>query len=124
MRTGEYEALVRTLPEAVRELACVLGGRTVAVIGGVNKTSAVGEWMRGERVPRGADAEQRLRLALQVVLILRERGLDDATIRAWMLGIHWRLKDESPIALIARGALDKVSKLVLADAREYVQTLS
>jgi len=110
--------------DVVRDLATVLGGRTVAVIGGVNKTSAVGEWMRGERTPRGVDAERRLRLAYQVVSILRDRLGDDETVRAWMLGANWHLKDQSPIAVIARGPIDQAAKAVLGTTREFVAQLS
>jgi hypothetical protein len=98
----------------------ILGGPGVAIIGGVSKTSAVGEWMRGERAPRSENREQRLRLALRLALVIKER-FGDETVRAWFMGANHRLDDEMPIALLAKLPLKKISKPLLGAARGFIQ---
>ena len=107
------------LPEVVRRLVDTLGGPNVAVIGGVSKTSAVAEWIRGEREPKSEDREMRLRLGLQLALIIKARH-GDKTVRAWFLGANHRLGDEMPIALLARAVLGDVQRKLLAAARAFV----
>ncbi|MBV8749589.1 MAG: hypothetical protein JO103_07730 [Candidatus Eremiobacteraeota bacterium] len=107
------------LPSVVEQLVAVLGGPNVAVIGDVRATSAVGEWIRGAREPRG-DREQRLRLALQAALTIRERH-GDKTVRAWFLGANHRLDDHMPITVIATSRdLGEMQRTVLAAARAFV----
>jgi hypothetical protein len=117
---AETEKIVaRPLPDVVRSLVCILGGPNVAVIGGVTKTSALAEWIRGDREPKSQDREMRLRLALQLAVTIKARH-GDKTVRAWFLGANHRLGDEMPIALVARAPLAEVQRDLLAAARAFV----
>jgi len=121
MATALEEVLAEPMTSVVGQLVDILGGPTVAVIGGVTKTSAVGEWMRGQRAPRSEDREMRLRLALQVALTIKERPHTDKTVRAWFLGANQRLNDSMPVTVIASSEdLGEMQRSVLEAARGFV----
>ena len=107
----EAAAQQADLPTVVSWLARQVGGRTVAVVGGVRSTRQVGEWMRGEREPRGADTTRRLRLAARLTSIIMDpaggTAWDGAAAFAWLTGSNRLLDDESPLVLIATGKLDE-----------------
>jgi hypothetical protein len=116
----EQDALTAELPTVVQNLLNILGGPNVAVIGGVSKTSAVADWARGEREPKSQDQEVRLRVALRLALILKQR-FGDKTVRAWFLGANHELEDESPIAVLVHGETGAVQKPLLTAARAFIQ---
>ncbi len=109
-------AMLADVRDLVRDLAKVLGGQAVAVIGGVKQTRMVGAWIRGENQPQ-PDRLNRLRLAAKVAAILSARFSPDA-VRAWFMGANHRLDDEMPLALIAMSDnVAATSKDVLSAAR-------
>ena len=64
-----------------------------------------------------SDAEQRLRLAYHVVMILSAQD-SPAVVQAWMMGVNPELGDRSPI-LQFRENLDQVAPLILGAARTF-----
>ena len=119
-------AAVHDVPLAaqVDELVWALGGKNVALIGGVTRTSAVAEWRRG--IPPRGDREHRLRLAWQITAILRQR-YDPPTIRAWFWGAKDQFADEAPIAMLSAADAVELLKLqapLLRAARAAIATES
>lgn len=104
--------------KVVAELCDVLGATLVAYVAGVTETRAVREWIQGARTPR-APVPERLRLALHVVQMLRERD-SAAVVQAWLQGVNPRLDDRSPARLLREGDLDEVGPQILAAARAFV----
>lgn len=107
-----------SIDKAVGELCTVLGPKLVAYVAGVTETRAVREWADGTRVPR-SPVPERLRLALHVVEMLRERD-SAAVVQAWFQGLNPRLDDRSPARLLRDGDLDEVGPQVLAAARAFL----
>ncbi len=105
------------IDRVVTELRDVLGAKLVAYIAGVTETRAVREWADGVRTPRSPVPEQ-LRLALQVVEMLRQRE-STAVVAAWVQGLNPRLDDRSPARLLREGDLEEVGPQVLAAARAF-----
>jgi len=105
------------LDKIVDELRSVLGATLVAYLADVTETRAVREWAEGVREPR-SPVPERLRLALQVVEMLRARE-SDAVIQGWFQGLNPRLEDRSPARLLREGELDDVGPQVLAAARAF-----
>ena len=104
--------------DVVRELRDILGPRLVAYLGNVKETRAVHEWADGERVPRQS-ARQRLRLALQIALVIA--GADGPEItQAWLQGLNPQLEDRSPARLLREGEFDEVGPAVIAAARAFL----
>lgn len=105
------------IDKVVGELRGVLGAKLVAYVADVTETRAVREWAQGLREPR-PPVPERLRLALQVVEMLRDRN-SDAVIQAWFQGLNPRLEDRSPARLLREGDLGEVGQQVLAAARAF-----
>jgi hypothetical protein len=100
------------------ELRELLGARLVAYIGGVRNTRAVRDWAEGQRVP-SQDEQQRLRLALQVALLIT--ATDDSEIaQAWFQGLNPQLDDRSPARMLRDGALSEAGPAVVAAARAFL----
>jgi hypothetical protein len=100
------------------EVRDVLGARLGAYVAGVGETRALHEWADGVRVP-GAEAQRRLRLALQIATTIAARD-GDATAQAWFQGLNPQLDDRSPARLIREGDLDDVGSQVVVAARAFV----
>src|SRR5680860_661284 len=100
-----HEHAIRTpLPDALGELQALLTARLVAYLAGVTETRAVKEWADGSRSIRSPETEARLRLALQIAVMLAER--DDArVVQAWFTGLNPQLDDRSPARLLREGDL-------------------
>jgi len=79
------------IAQVVEELVELLGASTVAVIGGVNETRAVQQWM-SEREPQRQDA---LRFALQLATMIATSGNPERA-RAWFAGSNPHLDDKCP----------------------------
>ena len=99
----------------MREL---LGARLAAYIGGVAETRAVREWADGTRTP-GNEVQQRVRVALQVALLLNEVDGREIT-QAWFQGLNPQLDDRSPARLLREGTLEETGPQVLAAARAFL----
>lgn len=107
-----------SVDKVVAELSEVLGAKLVAYVAGVTETRAVREWADGIRTPR-SPVPERLRLALHVVEMLRERD-SAAVVQAWFQGLNPRLDDRSPARLLREGDLDEVGPQILAAARAFL----
>jgi hypothetical protein len=101
-----------------RELRDLLGARLVAYIGGVQNTRAVREWAEGGRAP-SQDEQQRLRLALQVALLIADAD-DNEIAQAWFQGLNPELDDRSPARLLRDGTLNEAGPAVIAAARAFL----
>ena len=111
---ADDRASVAEFRDVARQLTDVLGGPNVAFIGGVRRTATVSEWIAGAD-PKNDEREQRLRLALRLVLIL-EAGFAPKTIRAWFLGANRGLELEAPIAVLATRPPAGAAKALIAAA--------
>jgi len=100
------------------ELRSLLGARLVAYLGSVRETRAVHQWADGERRP-SEDVQQRLRLALQVALMIAHAETPAIT-QAWMQGLNPQLDDRSPARLLRDGDLEEVGPAVVAAARAFL----
>lgn len=102
------------IADVVKALVNVLGSRDVAVIAGVKKTSEVRSWINGLATPH---CEERLRYALEAVIVLLEEGPEIA--RAWFVGTN-RYFDQKPPVLILREGPDDIGADVVAAARAFI----
>lgn len=100
--------------EVVRELVDLLGATTVAVIGGVNETRAVQQWMEG-REPQRQDA---LRFALQLATMIAKSG-DKERARAWFSGSNPHLDDKVPALMLRNEALAAIQQPLMRAARAF-----
>jgi hypothetical protein len=100
------------------ELRELLGARLTAYLGGVSETRAVRQWADGERAP-GEQTQQRLRVALQIALVLCETDGREVT-QAWFQGLNPQLEDRSPARLLRDGDLDEAGPAVIAAARAFL----
>lgn len=104
--------------DVVNELRDLLGRRLVAYLGAVKETRAVNQWADGERTP-GAEIQTRLRLALQVALMIADA--DGAAIaQAWFQGMNPQLGDRAPARVLRDEAPDEAGPAVLAAARVFL----
>jgi hypothetical protein len=113
--TAHRDSLMLPMPEIVRALSTVLGKKLTALAAGVKDTRAINRWMEGTQ--SYSDAEQRLRLAYHVVMILSAQD-SPAVVQAWMMGVNPELGDRIPI-LQFRENLDQVAPLILSAARTF-----
>jgi hypothetical protein len=119
VRAQVDQVTAEEFPKVVQRLVDILGGPNVAYLGGVTRTSALAEWIRGERAPKSEDRENRLRLALQLSLIIKER-FSDKSVRAWFWGANRRFEDNAPIAILGTQSLIKVQSALIGAANEFV----
>ena len=98
----------------VRELVDVLGATNVAVIGGVNETRAVQQWMTS-RVPQRLDE---LRFALQLVMMIADKA-DAQTARAWFQGSNPHLDDKVPALMLREQPLSQIQRPLMEAARAF-----
>lgn len=99
-------------------LSDLLTPRMVAYVAGVQETRAVHQWADGTREVKSADVEDRLRLALQLALLLNEADTP-RVVQAWFQGLNPHLDDRSPALLLREGDMNEVGPLVLAAARAF-----
>lgn len=107
-----------SLVELVSELEELLGAKLVAYLAGVQETRAVREWAEGTREPR-PPVPARLRLALQVALMLREHD-SPAVVQAWFQGMNPLLDDRAPARVLREEELEQAGPEVLRAARLFV----
>jgi hypothetical protein len=115
---AHQRAIRSPFPTVAQELRELLGARLVAYIGGVQNTRSVRDWSEGARAP-SQDEQQRLRLALQVALLITTAD-DNAIAQAWFQGLNPQLDDRSPARLLRDGALAEAGPAVIAAARAFL----
>ncbi len=104
--------------EVAAELRDLLGLRLAAYLGDVKETRAVNQWAAGEREP-GAEVQARLRLALQVALMI-EAADGRRVAQAWFQGLNPELDDRSPARILREGQLEADGSAVLGAARAFL----
>ena len=102
------------IQDVVRELVDLLGATNVAVIGGVNETRAVQQWM-SEREPQ---RQNELRFALQLAMMIVSAG-DKQTARAWFQGSNPHLEDKVPALMLRDGPLTEIQRPLMEAARAF-----
>jgi len=100
--------------EIAAALQQLLGRELTALISGIQSARTVGQWARGETDPHPAN-EERLRNAFRVVILLREGGETERTVRSWFTGMNPHLDDRAPAQVISEDPA-----AVLAAAKDFV----
>jgi hypothetical protein len=115
---AHQRAMRASFQNVAHELRELLGARLTAYIGGVSETRAVRQWAEGQRAP-GELVQQRLRVALQVALVLTDVDGREVT-QAWFQGLNPQLDDRSPARLLRDGEVDEAGPAVIAAARAFL----
>jgi hypothetical protein len=110
------DSLMLPLPEIVQALVSVVGKKMTAFVAGVKDTRAIDRWIDGAQSYN--EAEQRLRLAYHVVMILSSHD-SPRVVQAWLMGFNPELGDRVPIRMLREKNLDQVAPLVLGAARTF-----
>jgi hypothetical protein len=112
------QAIRADFPEVVSTLRELLGRGLVAYLGEVKETRAVNQWAAGDREP-GAQVQARLRLALQVALMVADAD-GPRVAQAWFQGLNPQLDDRSPARVLREGDLERDGQAVLGAARAFL----
>jgi hypothetical protein len=92
--------------EVARTLQDLLSRRLTAVMAGVKDGKTIARWASGEIAEARYDAaEQRLRTAYRIVLLLLNSQDSPQTVKAWFIGLNPHLDDVSPAEAIRNGQL-------------------
>jgi hypothetical protein len=102
------------VPEIAATLQQLLGRELTALVAGIQSARTVGLWARGETEPHAAN-EDRLRNAYRVVVLLRESGETERTVRSWFTGMNPHLDDRAPAQVIGEDPA-----AVLAAAKDFL----
>ena len=91
------DAIRANIDSIAERLQEMLGQQITAFAVGVKDPRAIGRYARGEAAPRQNTAT-RLRQLYEITQVLLARDTPE-TIRAWLLGSHPMLEDQSPIEI-------------------------
>jgi hypothetical protein len=111
------EAISLPFPELVSRLTGFVGRKLCAYIAGVKDVRTVDGWIKGNSAY--GDAEERLRLAFQVVRTLVDHD-SPRIVQAWLTGVNPELGDRVPIRLLREGDLNIVGPEVMAAVRAFI----
>lgn len=111
------QAITLPFPKLVSQLAAIIGRKLSAYIAGVKDVRTVDGWIKGSAPYR--DAEERLRLAFQVVRTLSDHD-SPRIVQAWLAGVNPELGDRIPLRLLREGDLSVVGPEVMAAARAFI----
>jgi hypothetical protein len=111
------EAISLPFPELVSRLSGYIGRKLSAYVAGVKDVRTVDGWIKGN-APYG-DAEDRLRMAFQVVRTLIDHD-PPRIVQAWLAGVNPELGDRIPVRLLREGDLNVVGPEVMAAARAFI----
>jgi len=111
------EAITLAFPELVSRLTGYIGRKLTAYVAGVKDVRSVDGWIKGNS-PYG-DAEERLRLAFQVVRTLIDHD-SPRVVQAWLTGVNPELGDRIPLRLLREGDLNLVGPEVMGAARAFI----
>ena len=98
LQIAHRRAVQATPAEMAAFFQDLLGQQLTALMTGIANPKAVGKWARGERSPR-SPAERKLRDAYHAAVLIAEYD-DEATARAWFMGMNSFLHDRSPIKVL------------------------
>jgi hypothetical protein len=107
----------RPMPEIVKQLVGIIGRKLTAYVGGVRDVRAVDRWLKGGAVY--GDAEQRLRIAFQVVRMLAERE-NPTVIQSSLTGLNPELGDRVPLRLMRESDLETVAPEIMGAMRAFL----
>ncbi len=123
-RQAEFHSYKRALdaefPDAVRVLVDLVGVQLVAIVGGVTDGRRVRDWKAGERDPKDPAIEPRLRLALQLALMLTSSGRSPRVAQAWFQGGNPVLGYQAPAMVLRDGNLETVRAKLIDAARAFI----
>lgn len=116
-----HEKAVRLpIEEVVAQLSTVLGERLVAYIAGVSEARAVREWATKQRAIRDPLVPPRVRLGLQVAVMLSDWGDPPEVVQAWFQGVNPQLDDRVPVQLLRDGEVAEIGPELLEAARAFL----
>jgi hypothetical protein len=78
----------------------------------------VNQWAAGDRTP-SAGVDQRLRLALQLTLMISEAD-GPRVAQSWFMGMNPVLDDDAPARLLREGELEAVGPQLVGAARAFL----
>lgn len=116
--SAHNHAMELPIAEVVRELVDLLGAKTVAVIGDVQETRAVQQWL-AERAPQRPHA---LRFALQLGSMIAGTADREVAV-AWFHGSNPHLDDQVPMLMLRDHELQDVQAPLLNAARSFAARL-
>jgi hypothetical protein len=102
------------ITEVVQELVDLVGATTVAIIGDVQETRAVQQWLTDRKPQR----PQVLRFALQLATMIAGAADREMAV-AWFHGCNPNLNDQVPVLMLRDSPLDKVQATLLSAARAF-----
>lgn len=111
------EAISLPFSELVSRLTGFIGRKLTAYVAGVKDVRTVDGWIKGNS-PYG-DAEDRLRLAFQVVRTLVDHNAPPI-VQAWLTGVNPELSDRIPVRLLREGDLSVIGPEVMAAVRAFI----
>ncbi|MGH2600877.1 MAG: XRE family transcriptional regulator [Dehalococcoidia bacterium] len=101
-------AIEASVQELAQELEDVLSRRLTAYLVNVQEGRTIARWATGEITTiRDAETERRLRVAFEIVRMLREASAATQTIRAWFISLNPRLNNQPPLEVIRNGKLNE-----------------
>ena len=103
--------------DVVSELVDLLGATSVAVLGGVNETRAVQQWVAGEREPQRQDV---LRFACQLATMIVKTG-DSEVARSWFQASNPHLDDRTPLLMLRNDPLYEIQRPLMEAARAFAR---
>lgn len=113
---AHQRAVTAPIASVVKELSSLLTRDLTAYIVKVGDAGTVSRWTTGAVTNVRPKYEQKLRLAYEIVQLLKSDGNSDQTIRAWFIGLNPHLDDDPPAEAIREGRL----KETLAAARAFI----
>ncbi|MDQ3694900.1 MAG: XRE family transcriptional regulator [Chloroflexota bacterium] len=106
--TAHRAAMQASVQELAQRLEAVLSRRLTAYLVNVQDGRTIARWASGEITAiRDEKAERRLRVAYEIVSLLREASMATQTIRAWFISLNPRLRNQPPLEVIRDGNLDE-----------------
>ncbi len=106
--TAHRAAMEASVQELARVLESVLSRRLTAYLINIQEGRSIARWASGEITSiRDEEVERRLRMAYEIVRMLREADAADRTIRAWFISLNPRLNNEPPMEVIRNGKLQE-----------------
>jgi hypothetical protein len=108
------ESMRANIDSIAERLQDMLGQQITAFAVGIKDPRTIGRYARGEAKPR-AGTEKRLRELFEITQVLLARETPE-TVRAWLLGSHPLLEDQSPIELLHADDMPPVRRTASTDA--------
>ena len=112
--SAHSHAMELPIAEVIQELVDLVGATTVAIIGNVQETRAVQQWL----VDRKPQKPQVLRFALQLATMIAGKADREMAV-AWFHGANPHLNDQVPALMLRDSPLEEVQAPLLRAARTF-----